>query len=89
MYDPLSPSNDMQVGMNPVRWLHFYMNKPNMKFILVAHKQGILREKAWLEDREIILDNQHYLDDLFLYVLSSIYNNPNLVNNYSRLFIVR
>ncbi|XP_075218607.1 uncharacterized protein LOC142323184 isoform X2 [Lycorma delicatula] len=88
VFDPLSPSNYMEVSMNPARWLQLHMNKPNMKFILVAHEQAILREKAWLKDQKLILENQHYLDDVFLCALSSLYNNPKLINNYSRLFII-
>ncbi|RZF37292.1 hypothetical protein LSTR_LSTR005624 [Laodelphax striatellus] len=95
VYDLNSAELEEQINIDSVAWVEKMLNNSNMKFILVEHREAVIRYTEWIENTKVantVEREPHHLDELFLYALSSIHNkffdDKCIAHDYSRLFVV-
>ncbi|XP_022184722.2 uncharacterized protein LOC111043981 isoform X2 [Nilaparvata lugens] len=95
VYDMNSAEMEEQINIDSVAWVEKMMNNCNMRYILVEHKEAVIRHTEWIDNTKVAnkdLREPHHLDELFLYALTSIHNRffeeECIAHDYRRLFVI-
>ncbi|KAJ9584018.1 hypothetical protein L9F63_021647, partial [Diploptera punctata] len=73
---------------NITGWLTRYIVNSDVKIVIIVSEGAMIRQKALLDNIKLELKKPHFLDPVFTQALQLLHD-PNLGNDYSRIFPVR
>lgn len=88
MYDCFDPVASEELGKSKTDWLLTHIRSPYVKVVVVESKCAVLQQSALVQHMKVIYRDPTWLDDLFLYGLRVLLEDPQ-TNVYDRVFVVR
>jgi hypothetical protein len=87
--DPMEQREMERVSENIPGWLTRHLQDRDVKVVLVVSEGAMVRQNALLNNQLVHIDEPHFLDPVFTLALQQMHENPQLGNDYKRIFPVR
>jgi hypothetical protein len=82
--------NEMErVSENISGWLTQQLQNRDVKLVIVVSEGAMVRQTALLNNQLVHMGEPHFLDPVFTMALQQMHENPQLGNDYKRIFPVR
>ncbi|XP_069692874.1 uncharacterized protein [Periplaneta americana] len=87
--DPFEEAHAERVSRNTSGWVTEQLGRPHVKLLLVVSEGARLRQQALLSGHAVRVAQPHCLDPLFTLALRRLHDDPELGNDYRRIYPVR